>query len=89
MPADRPGQCDDDDEIAFGCGNERTIGGKPRDLERPTRPDGAARLRPVAAGPLGGAVQLVLDLLGRDRRWSCRYLGPPGRRADPPDANRS
>jgi hypothetical protein len=48
MPADRPGQCGDDDEIAFYCGAEQSIGDKP------------------------------LDLLGRERRWSCRYRGLPG-----------
>src|SRR5215472_13397178 len=68
MPADRPGQCGDD-EIALCCGAERSIGAKPRDLEQPLDP---------VVHPLGGAVHLVLDLLGRERRWLYRYRGAPG-----------
>jgi len=53
MLADRLGQCGDDDEIAFCCGADQRIGGKPLDdhSTRWRRADTASSRRTHSAAP--------------------------------------
>lgn len=49
------GQGAGDDEITFCCGNERSIGGMPHDLERPLDSVGPRGYGQFLPHPLGGA----------------------------------